>query len=74
VLSADAVQTISRAFEGSTVLIVAHRLATVLDCDRVLLLDGGRIVESGAPRELARDTTTRFHTLVNITSGREEAS
>lgn len=47
-------------------LIVAHRIATVLDCDRVLVLDGGRVVESGVPRDLARDPTTRFHALANI--------
>jgi ATP-binding cassette subfamily C (CFTR/MRP) protein 1 len=41
-------------FEGSTVLAVAHRLATIVDFDMVVVLDAGRLVESGQPRELLR--------------------
>lgn len=36
------------------VLIVAHRLATAREADRVVVLDGGRIIESGTPAELVR--------------------
>jgi ATP-binding cassette, subfamily B, bacterial len=36
-----------------TALIIAHRLSTVEIADRVLVLDGGRIVEDGSPEELA---------------------
>ena len=32
---------------GRTTLVIAHRLATVLSCDRILVLDHGRIVEEG---------------------------
>jgi len=35
-----------------TAVIIAHRLSTVAIADRVLVLDGGRIVEDGAPTEL----------------------
>ncbi|QFZ16499.1 ABC transporter ATP-binding protein [Saccharothrix syringae] len=35
-----------------TAFIIAHRLSTVLIADRVLVLDGGRVVEDGAPEEL----------------------
>ena len=35
-----------------TLLIIAHRIDTVLDCDRILVLDSGRIIEQGAPRHL----------------------
>ena len=38
---------------GRTVLLVAHRLATVARVDRVAILDRGRIVEEGQPAELA---------------------
>jgi ABC-type multidrug transport system fused ATPase/permease subunit len=39
---------------GRTALIIAHRLSTVEIADRVLVVDGGRIVEDGSPEELRR--------------------
>jgi len=38
---------LERLMEGRTTLVIAHRLATVLAADRILVLDGGRIVEEG---------------------------
>jgi ATP-binding cassette subfamily B protein len=38
---------------GRTTLVIAHRLATVLSCDRILVMDGGRIVEEGTHERLA---------------------
>jgi ATP-binding cassette subfamily B protein len=38
--------------EGHTSLVIAHRLSTVIDADRILVLKDGRIVESGTHREL----------------------
>ena len=43
---------LDRASQGRTVIDIAHRLATIRDADRVLVLDAGRIVESGAVDEL----------------------
>ena len=37
---------------GRTVFIIAHRLSTIVNCDRILVLEGGRIVESGTHAEL----------------------
>jgi ATP-binding cassette subfamily B protein len=37
---------------GRTAVIIAHRLSTVENADRVLVVDGGRIVEDGSPAEL----------------------
>jgi ATP-binding cassette subfamily B protein len=37
-----------------TTLVIAHRLATVLSCDRILVIDQGRIVEQGHPRRTRR--------------------
>jgi ATP-binding cassette, subfamily B, bacterial len=39
-----------------TALIIAHRLTTVEVADRVLVVDGGRIVEDGAPADLIAGT------------------
>jgi ATP-binding cassette subfamily B protein len=36
-----------------TTLVIAHRLATVLSCDRILVMDAGRIVEEGTHERLA---------------------
>ena len=44
---------------GRTALVTAHRLSTVHIADRVLVMDGGRIVEDGTPDELL-DARGRF--------------
>ena len=45
-------QALERLMQGRAVLVIAHRLSTVRRADRVLVLDGGRIVESGSHDEL----------------------
>ena len=50
-------------FSSCTVVTIAHRLNTVLSCDRVCVMETGRIVEIGAPLELMADTNTHFHRL-----------
>jgi ATP-binding cassette, subfamily B, bacterial len=45
---------LDRLMAGRTTLVIAHRLATVLKADRILVLDQGRIVESGSHDELVR--------------------
>ncbi|UEM05765.1 ABC transporter ATP-binding protein/permease [Skermanella rosea] len=40
--------------EGKTVIAIAHRLSTIAALDRLVVMDGGRIVEEGSHRELVR--------------------
>ncbi len=47
-------QALDRLMEGRTTLVIAHRLATILKADRIIVLDHGRIVEQGTHAELVR--------------------
>jgi ATP-binding cassette subfamily B protein len=44
---------LTRLMQGRTTLVIAHRLATVLSCDRILVLDQGHIVEQGTHAQLS---------------------
>ena len=60
-------RAVQRALESvladRTALIIAHRLSTVLIADRVLVVEGGRIVEDGSPEELIEGRGGRFAAL-----------
>jgi len=43
---------LDRLMKGRTTLVIAHRLSTVVDADRVVVLEGGRIVQEGDHRSL----------------------
>ncbi len=43
---------LDRLMRGRTTLILAHRLSSVIDCDRILVLDGGRVTEQGRHDDL----------------------
>jgi ABC-type multidrug transport system fused ATPase/permease subunit len=52
------------AFRGATVITVAHRLATILDSDLILVLKEGVIAEMGPPQALLQDAASLFSGLV----------
>jgi len=57
-LDSESEQAVQKAFEGAsqgrTTLVIAHRLSTVLKADRILVLDQGRIVETGTHKALLK--------------------
>lgn len=54
-------RTIREEFADCTVLTIAHRLNTIMDSDRVLVLDKGTIVEFDKPQTLLENKTSIFH-------------
>ena len=52
--------------QGRTTLSIAHRLSTLRDADRLIVIDGGRIVEEGTEEELSRLEDGIFHNLSEL--------
>ncbi|XP_017461230.1 PREDICTED: multidrug resistance-associated protein 1-like, partial [Rhagoletis zephyria] len=56
-------ETIRREFAHCTVLTIAHRLNTILDSTRVLVMDAGRVLEFDTPEALLANTDSSFYSL-----------
>ena len=54
---------IKREFEGYTIVMVSHRLDMVMDFDKVVVMDAGRVVEEGEPGVLVEREGGRFREL-----------
>ena len=59
------VEAIAKLVEGKTVIMIAHRLRTVVDADQILVLDNGRLVEHGTHDELMKKNGL-YHKLFHI--------
>jgi ATP-binding cassette subfamily B protein len=59
------VENLSGFFEGKTVIVVAHRLSTVRDADKIVVLDNGRITETGTHEQLIRKQGAYFNLVKN---------
>jgi len=59
------VENLSEFFEGKTVIIVAHRLSTVRGADKIVVLDSGRIIETGTHESLIRNKGAYFNLVKN---------
>ncbi|CAK9321250.1 unnamed protein product [Citrullus colocynthis] len=60
-------KTIREEFKSCTMLIIAHRLNTIIDCDQILLLDSGRVLEYNTPEELLSNEKSAFSKMVQST-------
>ncbi|KAG7963324.1 hypothetical protein I3843_09G112700 [Carya illinoinensis] len=60
-------KTIREEFKSCTMLIIAHRLNTIIDSDRILLLDAGQVLEYDTPEELLLNDGSAFSRMVQST-------
>ncbi len=56
-------QTIRNVFKNCTILTIAHRLNTIMNSDRVLVLDEGRVAEFDSPQNLLNNENSMFYML-----------
>mmetsp|Transcript_35290 Transcript_35290/g.54196 ORF Transcript_35290/g.54196 Transcript_35290/m.54196 type:complete len:188 (-) Transcript_35290:873-1436(-) len=60
-------EAITKRFSNATIIAVAHRLDTVIDYDRILVLGEGRVLEYGSPAELLENPNGHFSSMVHDT-------
>ncbi|XP_042451584.1 ABC transporter C family member 2-like [Zingiber officinale] len=60
-------KTIREEFKSCTMLIIAHRLNTIIDCDRLLLLSAGKVLEFDTPENLLSNDGSAFSKMVQST-------
>ncbi|CAL1716627.1 unnamed protein product [Somion occarium] len=54
-----------------SIITVAHRLHTVMDVDRIIVLSAGRLIECGRPEDLLTDANSAFYAMVNEDGDRD---
>lgn len=62
-------EVIRTEFSDRTITMIAHRIDTLLDFDKVAVLDAGSLVEFGSPQELLRDEAGAFTRLYRANKG-----
>lgn len=65
---------IRERFSNHTIIAVAHKLDTILDFDKVALLDDGILIEFDAPHELLADSSSAFYKLYYSSHAEEQNS
>ena len=57
---------LSELLQGKTVLVIAHRMRTVDNADKIVVLEGGRVVEQGSPAELRDKPEGRYRRMLEL--------
>ena len=65
-------EAIDRLIAGRTTLMIAHRLSTLKRANRIIVVDGGRVIENGTPEELL-EKKGKYYKLVQIQSMAQDA-
>lgn len=61
--------TIREAFKGCTVLTIAHRVNTIMDSNKILVMNDGNVAEFDAPEELLKNEKSLFSDIVSHSNG-----
>lgn len=59
------VENLQEFYRGKTVVVVAHRLSTVKNADQIVVLDDGKIIETGNHKELTHKKGAYYHLVKN---------
>ena len=59
-------EALSRLLAGKTVIVIAHRMRTVMNADKIVVLKEGRVVEQGSPEILMKDDRGLFKRMVSL--------
>ena len=57
---------LSELLQDKTVLVIAHRMRTVDNADKIVVLEGGRVVEQGSPAELREKPEGRYRRMLEL--------
>lgn len=57
---------LSKLLQGKTVLVIAHRMRTVDNADKIVVLEGGSVVEQGSPAELREKPEGRYRRMLEL--------
>jgi ABC-type multidrug transport system fused ATPase/permease subunit len=63
---------INEKFKDKTMIIIAHRLNTIISSDKILVMDDGKVKEFDTPKNLMDDENSLFNSLLKISLTKKE--